>query len=117
MRVTRIVTSYHFPRPPKLTEAQFLASKNSLPFQPYINVSSEFFKEYNIVGLIFSIILFPFTIMSGYFSSASNYWSMLSEKKTFYTQLYSAINTSNTYSEYLKKYDLLVPSHYRNRSY
>jgi hypothetical protein len=113
MRYTRIVTSYDFSRPPKLTEAQFLALKKSLPIQPYINVSSEFFKEYNIIGLIFAIIFLPFGIITGYFSSASNYWSMLTEKKNFYNQLYSATSTSNTYAEYSKKYDQLVPLNYR----
>lgn len=117
MRYTRIVTSYDFPRPPKLTEAQFLATKNSLPIQPYINVNGEFHKKYSILGLIFAIIFFPFTIMSGYFESASNYRSMLNRKKEFYDKLYIAVRDSKTYSDYSKKYDELVPWHYRQRAF
>lgn len=117
MRYTRTITSYDFPRPSKLTEFQFAASKNSLPVQPYINVSGEFFKEYNIIGLIFAVIFFPFTIMSGYFESASNYWGMLKRKKEFYEKMYSAVRDSKTYSDYSKKYDELVPWHYRQRMF
>jgi hypothetical protein len=116
MRVTRSVTSYDFPRPAKLNEGQFIATKNSLPIRPYINVWGEFFKQWGIV--VVACLLPPiliFALVLGAVETMYNYWSMLNKKKNFYDKLYDAIYFSNTYMDYSKKYDQLVPIFYRER--
>ena len=116
MIVTSGVTYYDFQRPDKLKEVQFIAVKNSLPIRPYINVWGEFFKEKGI-GFVISLFppLFLFALILGDVRTMYNYWSMLNEKKVFFNNLYDAIYESNSYGEYSKKYDILVPAEYRNR--
>lgn len=118
MRVTSSITSYDFPRPAKLNEEQFFATKNSLPIRPYINVWGEFFKEMGI-GFVFCLFppIFIFALILGGVQTMYNYWSMLDKKKVFYNKLYDAIYLSNNYTEYSRKYDQLVPPIYRSHRF
>ena len=105
MKITRYIKHYDFPVPERLTEVQFNQAKEGLPIQPYIQVYSELFSKYGGALLLRSVF---FWVPSGTYTSAINYYKMLSKKKKFYTDLYEAINTSNTYKEYCEKYNALV---------
>jgi len=105
MRVTRYITSYNFPKPSRLSEADFLAAKKNLPFKPHIDVFGELRKEY---GLALAIRCIFFFIPSGTLTSAYNYYSMLKNKKKFYEELHEAIYSSDSYLEYCMKYERLV---------
>ena len=105
MKVTRYITSYGFPKPSRLTEANFLATKTALPLKPHIDVFGELRKEY---GLALAVRCIFFFMPSGTLTSAYNYYSMLRDKQKFYDELYEITYSSNTYKDYCSKYEILV---------
>lgn len=104
MRVTRYITSYNFPRPSQMTEAEYMAARQALPVKAHIDVFGEMSKKY---GVALAVRCVFFWIPSGTLTSAYNYYSMLKDKKRFYDGLYEAIYSTTDYSEYCRRYQQL----------